>query len=1105
MTLPELCIKRPVFTTMLILLPVTLGLFSYLRMGVDLFPNVDLPIVTITTTRSGTSVEEMETGVTKLIEETVNTISGIDELRSTTKEGISLVNITFVLEKNRDVAQQEVQSKINTILSRLPTGTDVPIIDKFDVDASPVLTIAVSGKRPLREITEIADKQIKDSLSSLSGVGSVSLVGGRRRAINVTINARKLEAYNLSIEQVRTALANQNLELPGGRVDQNSRELILRTMGRVENAAQFNDIIVANVAGQPIRIRDLGAVDDSYEEPRSIGRLDGDNAVLLVVQKQSGTNTVEVIDTVKARLIQLGEGFLAEGRGDVRMEVIRDQSRFINASLHEVKKHLVLGAMLVALTILLFLRDWRTMVIASFSIPVSLISTFMVMKWLGFTLNNITMLAMVLAVGIVIDDAVVVHENIFRWMEEKGLDAWHAALGATKEISLAVMATTFSLVVIFLPIAFMSGRVGRFFFSFGITTAIAILMSMLVSFTLTPMLCSRFLRLSEKARHEGKSHHSGGIYGSMVERPYLSALRWSMKNRWAVILAAFVVVFSTFPIPPLKYPGLFKMVGIDFLPKDDQSEFEIAITTPEGWTLERTDQTFREIEDKLKKTRGVINVLAAIGDTTGRFTRGQGEVTRGSIYVRLIDLGERKFSQFDVMAEARKMLTDYPDLRTSVQIPAAISSGQVNAEVEFTLVGPDLAKLGQYSDQMIEKLRTVQGLTDVDTTLALRKPEMRVEINRDRASDLGASVQSIASTLGVLVGGQVVSDFRDNQIGELYDVWLRAAGADRDDPQVVANLTIPSTKAGLIRLGNIANIGEARGPSQIDRYARQRKISLVANLAGMPTNIAQETFQKTFAELKTGPQYALIASGRAKTQNESNLAFLMAFSFSLIFMYMILAAQFESFVHPITILLSVPVTIPFALLSLIFLGQSMTIYSILGIFLLFGIVKKNGILQVDYTNVLRHRAAENADEVPAAYRDNGQHRGDGEGARMSRWQRWVSHLDLDRRTRLWAIIEANRTRLRPILMTTLMLIAGMVPIALGQGPGAASRASMAKVIVGGQALSLLLSLLVTPVGYSLFDDLTLWRKNRSKRKAAKADVESLQLDRPLPQPEPTPH
>lgn len=1131
MSLPELCIKRPVFTTMLIMLPVTLGLFSYFNMGVDLFPNVDLPIINITATRAGTSVEEMETGVTKLLEETVNTISGIDELRSTTKEGLSSLNIVFVLEKNRDVAQQEVQGKINTILSRLPTGTDAPIVDKFDVDATPVMTIAVSGKRNLREITEIADKQIKDSLSSLSGVGSVSLAGGRRRAINVTIDAKRLEAYSLSIDQVRRALANQNLELPGGRVDQSNRELVLRTMGRVEDARQFNDIIVANVGNQPIRVRDLGKAEDTFEEPRSVGRLDGDNAVLLIVQKQSGTNTVEVINTVKAKLGQIQKGFDDEGKADLHMEVIRDQSRFINASLHEVKKHLVLGAILVSLTILLFLRDWRTMIIASTSIPVSLISTFMVMKWLGFTLNNISMLALVLAVGIVIDDAVVVHENIFRWMEEKGLGAWQAALGATQEIALAVLATTFSLVVIFLPIAFMSGRVGRFFFSFGVTAAVAIMMSMLVSFTLTPMLCSRFLKLSEKAKHEGKSHHSGGVYGWLAEKPYLWALRWSMRHRWVIMLAAFVVTASVFPIPPLRFPGLSKMVGFDFIPKDDQSEFEIAVTAPEGWTLDRVDRTFRELEGRLAATPGVINVMTTIGDISGRINRGQGDVTKGVIYVRLTDLNDRsfsyvtvaedmaalalhhpsylfswgswwhearaaqpappgtpKFSQFDVMATARQMLAQYPDLRVSVQVPAAISSGQVNADVEFTLVGPDLSKLSEYSERIVEKLRGTRGLADVDTTLALRKPELRVAVDRDRASDLGVSIEAVASTLRILVGGQIVSDFRDNQLGELYDVWLRARGIDRDDRRAVGNLTIPSTKAGLVQLRNVAQLAEARGPSQIDRFARQRKISIVANLAGMPTNLAQEAFLHAFDELKASPEYSLIASGRAKTQNESNVAFLLAFSFSLIFMYMILAAQFESFVHPITILLAVPITIPFALLSLIILGQGLTIYSILGVFLLFGIVKKNGILQVDYTNVLRARAKQNEDEVPEFYRRPSDTGGG--------WGRWVGRQSEAKRVRLWATIEANRTRLRPILMTTLMLIAGMVPIALGEGPGSASRASMAKVIVGGQALSLLLSLLVTPVGYSLFDDLSLWWRRSSSRTNRGADPTPIVVSTP---------
>jgi HAE1 family hydrophobic/amphiphilic exporter-1 len=1095
---------------MLVLMPVVVGIISYAKIGVDLFPNVDLPIVNITTTRPGASVEEMETGVTKRIEEVVNTISGIDELRSITKEGISTIIVQFVLEKNRDVAQQEVQGKINTVLSQLPTGTDAPIVDKFDVDATPVMTIAVSGKRSLREITEIADKQIKESLSSLSGVGSVSLVGGLKRAINVTVDAQKLEAYGLSIEEVRQSLANQNLELPGGRVDQDTRELVLRTMGRIRDPAQFRDVIVANIRGEPIRIRDIGRAEDTWEEPRGMGRLDGDAAVLLVVQKQSGTNTVQVIDTVKERLKALGAAYKEEGKADLRMQVIRDQSIFINGSLHEVKKHLLLGAMLVAATILLFLRDWRTMVIASLSIPVSLIATFMVMNWLGFTLNNITMLALVLSVGIVIDDAVVVHENIFRWMEEKGKSAWDAALGATREIGLAVVATTLSLVVIFLPIAFMSGRVGRFFFSFGVTTAVAIMMSMLVSFTLTPMLCSRFLRLSKaalEAQKAGHSHHSGGVYGWLVERPYLSILRWSMRHRWAVVLSTFVVVASLFPWPFgrwfsfgsestaaklawMNYPGLGGLVGLDFLPKDDQSEFEIAITTPEGWTLARTSRAFEKIESELRAMPEVVHVMTTIGDTTGKVSKGAGDVTQGSIYVRLVELEERaaskagKFSQFAIMDRARKLLATDPelvDLRTSVQLPAAISSGSVNADIEFTLVGPDLAKLADYSSKMIETLRRTPGLADVDTTTALRKPELRVNVDRDRAMDQKISIQAIASTLSVLVGGQIVSDFKDDQLGELYDVWLRAEGVDRGDPGAVGRLKIPS-RSGLTELSNVARLEENRGPSQIDRFARQRKVTVIANLAGSTTNVAVQEFNKAFAALNAPPDYQLIASGRAKTQAESNAAFVVALVLSLVFMYMILAAQFESFVHPVTILLAVPLTIPFALISLIALGQPLTIYSILGVFLLFGIVKKNGILQVDYSNVLRARADSDPSEVPAAFRTG---RADLTGAIPGRWWRWVERLSEARRVRLWAIVEANRVRLRPILMTTLMLIAGMIPIALGQGPGAASRASMAKVIVGGQALSLLLSLLVTPVAYSLFDDASGWLRTRAENRAAR--------------------
>jgi HAE1 family hydrophobic/amphiphilic exporter-1 len=1134
MSLPEICIRRPVFTTMLVMFPVVVGVLSYLRMGTDLFPNVDLPIVTVSVTRPGASVEEMETGVTKRIEDVVNTVSGIDELRSTTKEGFASIVVQFQLEKNRDVAQQEVQGKINTILAQLPTGTEAPVVDKFDIDAQPVLSIAISGNRDLKELTELADKQIRDSLSSLSGVGQVIVIGGQKRAVQVTIDTAKLEAYNLSIEQVRQALAAQNLELPGGRVDSGQYELILRTQGRVKSAADFNQIIVTARNGQPIRIKDLGTARESEEEQRSVGRLDGQNSVLLVVQKQSGTNTVAVIETVKRRLNELQSAYASTGKGDIKMEVIRDQSRFINASLHEVKLHLVIGAVLVALTILLFLRDWRTMLIAATSIPVSLIATFMVMQWMGFTLNNITMLALVLAVGIVIDDAVVVHENIFRWMEEKGYSAWDASLFATKEIALAVLATTFSLVVIFLPIAFMSGRVGRFFFSFGVTTAVAILASMVVSFTLTPMLCSRFLKLSKHAAEQGSSHHSGGIYGRFVERPYLWTLEWSMRHRWAIVLASIVTFASIVPLGML--------VGKDFLPKDDQSEFEIAITTPAGWSRQQVDQTFREIEKQLSTWPEVTNVLTTIGDTTGRVSKAQGDVTSGTLYVRVHDLLDRPkidgklWDQWQVMARARKVMAQYPELRSSVQLPQAINNGSVSADVEFTLVGPDLEKLNEYADKMIQRLRQRPGLVDVDTTLALRKPELQVNIDRDKAADLGVDVRTIASTLQALVGGVVVSDYKDATLGETYDVWLRARPQDRgtaeqtavvdaatgydstpSNRQILNQLTIPSTHSGLVKLSSVATLVENPGPAQIDRFARQRKITLIANLApatadraAYSTDQAVKDFFEVFETLDEQPggasagvrpplDYQLIASGRAKTQKESNDAFFVALLLSLVFMYMILAAQFESFIHPITILLAVPLTVPFALLSLILLGQALNIYSILGVFLLFGIVKKNGILQVDYTNVLRDQAAADPSVVPMPYGSSQPahvgHNGNGAGAALHRkptgWDRFIARLRPEVRVRTWAIMEANRTRLRPILMTTLMLIAGMIPIALGQGPGAGSRASMAKVIVGGQALSLLLSLLITPVAYSLFDDVAQWWRRRSGKPKAGTPTNAL--------------
>ena len=1012
MKIVDLCIRRPVATTMFISFLVVLGLFSYRRMAVDLFPNVDFAIVSVTTTLSGASVEEMESGVTKPLEEAINTIEGIDEMTSTTNEGLSTVIVFFNLERNGDAGAQDVRDKVSSILSQLPEGTDAPIVSKFDVESTPILTIVVSGNRDLREITEIAKKQIKEDIETQRGVGSVSLIGGLERAINIVLDTDKLAAYGLSIDRVKAAIRAQNVEIPGGRVDQGKKELILRTMGRVTRAEDFRDLIVGSAQGRPLTIGDIGSVADAYVEPRNAARLDGHPAVTLIVRKQTGTNTVQVIDTVKQRLADIGSTLPS----DIDIALVRDQSRFIQRSIDEVKLHLVLAGVLVSLTVMLFIANLRATLIAAVAIPTSIVATFTVMRWFDFTLNNITMLGLVLATGIVIDDAVVVLENIFRYMEEKGVSAREAASAATGEISLAVLATTFSLVVIFLPVAFMEGQVGRFFHSYGVTVAVSILVSLVVSFTLTPMLCARFLRLSPR-QHRAQQ----GVYGA-IDRTYGRVLRWSLRHRWVIVLLSCVVMASTVP--------LFGAVGKDFLPHDDQSEFEVVVQTPEGYSLERTDETMRTIEARLKQLPHVTHLLTTIGDTSGRLRAGEGPVTRGTTYVRLSELEERDIDQRDIMKQARAIMGDYPDLRASVQeVNLFVSGGQRFSDLQFDLTGPNLAKLEEYAQRVMTGLAATPGLVDIDTTLSVRQPELQVEILRDKASIFGINVRDIASALRTLIGGESISTFREEQ--EQIDVWLRAQHANRSDPRAIGDVSIATPSGELVRLANLASLTEERGPAQIDHHNRQRKVTVVANLDGIPLGGAVERVKALVAQLDMPPTYGLAFGGRAKSLGESGSNFVLAFFLSFLFMYMILAAQFESFVHPITILLALPLSIPFAIASLWLLGETLNIYSVLGLFMLFGIVKKNGILQIDYTNTLRAQG-----------------------------------MDRDA-----AILQANHVRLRPILMTTVMLVAGMIPIALGRGPGSGSRASMAKVIIGGQTLCLLLTLLMTPVAYSLFDDL----------------------------------
>jgi HAE1 family hydrophobic/amphiphilic exporter-1 len=1023
---------------MINLLLVVLGWFSFQSIGVDQLPNVDLPIITVATTLRGASPEEMETSVTKPLEEIINTVQGIDELSSVTLEGISWITVQFLLDRNRDAAAQDVRDKVNTILAKLPEGTEAPIIDKFDIDASPVISISISAPRDLKEITFIADKQIKQNLETVPDVGAVNIVGGRRRAVQIAVDNGRLLARGLTIGDVSAALEQQNLEVPGGRLDQGSRELVVRTLGRMRDVKDFNNLIIANIGGQPIYLKDIATISDSVEEPRSLSRLNGVNSVTLVVRKQSGCNTVKLIQAVKHRLAQLQ----ATLPPDFRITIIRDQSVFIERSLHEISFHLLLGAVLVAITVFFFLHDWRGTVIASIAIPASLIATFTLMRAMGYTLNNFTMLGMVFAVGIVIDDAIVVLENIHRTMEEKQWSGARAASFATREIAAAVMATTLSLVVIFLPLAFMQGRIGRFFSSYGVTVAFAILVSLFISFTLTPMLASRFLRHTEDERLREKKAHGGPLM-KWLSGVYLGILRWCLGHRWVVVLSVIACMASLVV--------LAKATRFNFMPQDDASEFEIAFQTPEGSTLQRTAEVAGQIEQRLKQIQldgqpAITDTLITIGETSGRVGKGEGNVTKGMIYCRLPQLGgrfstllgrTRRWSQFDAMREARRVLVDFPDLRAGVQTIGGIGGGGRNADLQFNLVGPDLARLAGFSSTIIEKLRTRPGIVDLDTTLANRKPELQAHIDRAKASQFGLRVTDIATALHTLVGGEIVGTYKEDD--DQYDVWLRATPDARSTGEALEQIMLrpgnfrsgtSAPESGMVQLVNFVSFEEARGPNQIDRFQRQRKVTVIGNLVDYPLSQAMEDVQQVVGELNLPPGYEVIFTGRAKTLQETFQSFLVAFGLAMIFMYMILAAQFEHFVHPVAIMLAVPLSLPFALLTMLILREPLNIYAIFGLFMLFGIVKKNGILQVDYTNTLRARGME----------------------------------------REPAILQANRVRLRPILMTTMMLVASMLPIALGTGPGSGGRASMAKIIIGGQMLCLLLTLLVTPITYSIFDD-----------------------------------
>jgi HAE1 family hydrophobic/amphiphilic exporter-1 len=1020
--LAELCIRRPVFATMLIMSLTVVGIFSFFGLGVDLLPKVDLPTVSISVANPGASAEQVETEITKKIEDAVNTISGIDELRSTSSEGVAQVIVIFLLEKNGDVAAQEVRDKVNLILGDLPETAKPPIIQKFDPDASPILQIVVAAPRPLRDVTLIARKRIKEQIENISGVGQIKLVGGANREIHVQVDPDRMRAYDLTVADIANAIRQQNAELPGGRVEEGARELTVRTMGRIMDPKAFNDVAVALRGSYVVRIRDIGKASDGEEELRSVSRLDGKPAVTLVVSKQSGQNTVAVSDAVKRKVAELK----ASLPKDFETQVISDQSIFIKAAVNSIETHLVEGSILASLVILFFLANIRTTIIAAVAIPTSIISTFGLMKAMDYTLNQITMLALTLMVGIVIDDAIIVLENIYRFIEEKGMRPFEAAIAGTKEIGLAVMATTLSLLAVFLPVGFMGGIVGRFMASFGFTASFAIAISLIVSFTLTPMLCSRFVKpVTPKAGEDHRSSKESRLFRP-IDSAYTHMLHWAMAHQRTMVAISAAVVASIVP--------LFMVIGKNFVPVDDRSEFQVSVRTPEGASLAATESVVERIARDLRGTTGVTNTLSNVGGGS------RGAVNSASIYVKLSDLDQRSESQQAIMLHARDILKQYPkDLRTSVQAAGGTGGGGTY-DIQYSISGPELGQLRTYSEEILKKMQGLPDVVDADTSLSFGKPELRVEIDRLRAADLGARVGDIAQALNTLVAGQVVSSF--NSGSDQYDVRLRAQSDFRASSEGLRRMIVPSSKLkrGWISLAEVVRIQEEQGPSAIERLNRQRQVSLSANVlpggsqAAVLANLDQ--FVKD-AHLATG--YSGSAAGGSKELGRTGYYFVLAISLSFIFMYMVLAAQFESFIHPITILLTLPLAVPFGIFSLLVTGQTVNIFSGLGLLLLFGIVKKNAILQIDHTNGLRATG-------------------------MPRYE---------------AIIQANRDRLRPILMTTIALVAGMLPLVLSTGAGSATNRSIGVLVVGGQSLCLVLTLLVVPVFYELFEELgehPFWKK-----------------------------
>ncbi|MFZ5444524.1 MAG: efflux RND transporter permease subunit [Myxococcota bacterium] len=1093
--LAELCVKRPVFATVLSLVILVVGGVFYTQLGVDQFPKIDFPVVVVTTLQPGASPEDMEREISDKIEGAVNTISGIDELRSTSAEGVSQVIIQFILEKNVDVASQEVQQKVNTVLAELPKGIDPPVVQKIEPDATPVLFVALRAPgKSVREVTDIADRVVRRRLESVNGVGKATLLGGRKRQIDVMVDPVKLKALGLSPLEVAAAINGQNITLPGGRVDTSRDYFTVRVNGRVASVDELKAIIVRDQSGRSIRLDEIADVRDGVQDADTGAMWNGERTVLLALSKQSGTNTVAVVDAIKSRMLDIQK----ELPPGYKLEVQRDGSAVVRTGAEAVTEHLILGAIFAAIIVLLFLGNLRSTIIAALAIPTSIVGTFALMKVQGYTLNTITLLALALAVGIVIDDAIVVLENIFKFVEEKGMSPAQAAIEGTKEIGLAVLATTLSLIAVFLPIAFVAGVPGRFLGSFGITMSFSIAVSLFVSFTLTPSLAARWLKAKKPGDHsKSVLERVVDVFYRPIERAYVAMLDFVMARRWIVVIASVLSLVAMGPLAAKARKG--------FLPIDDRAQFEVVVRLPEGRSVAATELVGERVARLVREMPEVTATLVTIGDDAAKTPN------LARIFVKLVPPDQRNISQNDLKDVVRQKILPSlpPELKVSVADVNEFGGGQSTAKIQFLMSGPDIRVMSDATPRLVERIKKeVPGAVDVDSNLVVGKPELGIYVDRQRAADLGVQVIDVAQALQYLVAGQKVSNYAEG--GEQYDVRLRATPEYRSSEDALRLITVPSRKLGLVTLADVVQVKQGSSPASINRYQRERQVTFLANVKpGVSEGGVGDAIKAILEDeaAKLGKGYTVKAQGMTKIMKETGISFVLGLLASFVFMYLILAAQFESWLHPVTILISLPLTLPYAIASVIIFDQALDMYSFLGIFVLFGVVKKNAILQIDHTNQLREHsdeAVEGALEAAArehtetAMRNVIHERLDGIVGR-ERLEKALTRADFTRiatvekavrkAARLQAILKANKDRLRPILMTTFAFVAGMVPLVTARGIGAGFNRATAGVVVGGQSLSLILTLVAVPVAYSYFDDLSmLFRKRKPRGETATAEV-----------------